>query len=145
MTLQELKEVERHLDAAEGIFLESRVYSLEALRIWHSLRDLLVQVTVQRIRLEQPRADDASKGVPDRGTHNGMDQLVSYVTTYQTLAMDCIRERERLLDLRKGTPDGVMMMIDELLETNTRKLACLNRAIEMTTCHIRAEQRSGGV
>lgn len=142
MTLEELKEVERHLDAAEKVFLESRVYSLESQKIWHSLRELLVQVTVQRFRLERPRGDGTSNPF-NKAMQDRLEQLVTALATYQTLITDCVHERDRLIERRKSKPDGVMVVIDELLEANGRTLANLNRAIEMTTRQIQAEQQSG--
>lgn len=60
MTIEELRELEKRLEAAEDLFLESRSYSLESQKIWHELRALLVDVTAQRLRLETSEAKSAT-------------------------------------------------------------------------------------
>lgn len=55
MTIPELRELERRLEEAENLFMDSRNYSPESQAFWEGLRELLTQVTTHRMRLEERR------------------------------------------------------------------------------------------
>jgi hypothetical protein len=52
MTANELAELEKRLDYAEDLFLDTRSYSRESQQIWGQLRELQARVTTERLRAE---------------------------------------------------------------------------------------------